>query len=148
PSAPGVPAEVFDSFLGWGITTLSEVGLILLLFLIGLEFEFHHLRGQGRAALTISLAGIVLPFALGGGLAWLIHAHVAAAIPPLPFTLFCGTALSITAIPVLGRIMMEMNITRTRLGAVTLAAAALDDVAGWILLAAVAAITHATLDPL
>jgi Kef-type K+ transport system membrane component KefB len=148
PSAPGVPAEVFDSFLGWGITTLSEVGLILLLFLIGLEFEFHHLRRQGRTALAISLAGIALPFALGCGLAWLMHAHVAAAIPSLPFTLFCGTALSITAIPVLGRIMMEMNITRTRLGAVTLAAAALDDVAGWILLATVAAIAHATLDPL
>jgi Kef-type K+ transport system membrane component KefB len=147
PGTPGVPAEVFDAFLGWGITTLSEVGLILLLFLIGLEFEFHHLRRQGRAALSISLAGIALPFALGFGLGRLMHPHVAVAVPPLAFALFCGTALSITAIPVLGRIMMEMNITRTRLGTVTLTAAALDDATGWILLAAVAAIARSQLDP-
>jgi Kef-type K+ transport system membrane component KefB len=148
PQTPGVPAEVFDSFVGWGLTVLSEVGLIVLLFLIGLEFEWHHIRRQGRAALSISLAGILLPFALGCGLAQIMHAHVAAAIPELAFALFCGTALSITAIPVLGRIMMEMNITRTRLGAVTLAAAALDDAAGWILLAAVAAVARSELDPL
>lgn len=147
PDAPGVPAAVFDAFLGWSFTALSEVGLILLLFLIGLEFEFHHLRWQGKAALSISLAGIALPFGLGFGLALLIHAHVAAATPPLAFALFCGTALSITAIPVLGRIMMEMNITRTSLGAVTLAAAAVDDAAGWILLAAVAAVARSELDP-
>jgi Kef-type K+ transport system membrane component KefB len=124
------------------------VGLILLLFLIGLEFELHHLRWQGRAALSISLAGILLPFALGTGLAWVMQPHVAATISPLAFTLFCGTALSITAIPVLGRIMMEMNITRTRLGAVAIAAAAVDDAAGWILLAAVAAVARSELDPL
>ena len=65
PGVPGVPGEVFDSFVGWGITVLSEVGLILLLFLIGLEFEWQHIRRQGRAALSISLAGILLPFVLG-----------------------------------------------------------------------------------
>ncbi|HEY7308372.1 MAG TPA: cation:proton antiporter [Gemmataceae bacterium] len=147
PGVPGVPGEVFDSFVGCGITVLSEVGLILLLFLIGLEFEWHRIRRQGRTALSISLAGILLPFALGYVLARIIHAEVAAAVPDLAFALFCGTALSITAIPVLGRIMLEMNITRTRLGAVTIAAAALDDAAGWILLAAVAAVARSELAP-
>jgi Kef-type K+ transport system membrane component KefB len=147
PALPGLSPELSDALLGWILTALSQVGLIFLLFLIGLEFDFGHLRGQGRSAFAISLAGIVLPFVLGLGLGQLLHPVTAADIAPLGFTLFLGTALAITAIPVLGRIMMELNITRTRLGAVTIAAAAVDDAAGWILLAAVAAVVRAQFDP-
>ena len=157
PTIPGLPPEVAaglsDQVFRWIFTTLSQVGLVLLLFLVGLEFDFSHLRWHGKAALAISVTGVVLPFVLGLGLAPLLLAHPhlhgegEVAARPLGFALFLGTALSITAIPILGRMMMELNITRTRLGAITIAAAAVDDATGWILLAAVAAIVRAQFDP-
>jgi len=147
PVLAGVPAPLGDALLGWILTTLSQLGLVFLLFLIGLDFDFTHLRWHGKSALAISLAGVVLPFALGVGLAYLMHPALAADVPLLGFALFFGTALSITAIPVLGRIMLELGITRTRLGAITIAAAALDDAGGWILLATVAAIVRSAFDP-
>jgi Kef-type K+ transport system membrane component KefB len=147
PGLPGVPFALADSLLGWILTALSQLGLIFLLFLIGLEFDFSHLRWHGRAALAVALAGIALPFGLGAGLAWAMHPHVTPGVQRLGFTLFFGTALSITAIPMLGRIMMELGITRTRLGALTIAAAAVDDAAGWTLLAAVAAVVRAEYAP-
>src|SRR5262249_22343 len=109
-----------------------QLGLVFLLFLIGLEFDFGHLRWHGKAALAISLSGIALPFALGLGLAPVLLPHLESPVRPVGFALFLGTALSITAIPILGRMMMEMGITRTRLGAITIAAAAVDDAFGWI----------------
>ncbi|MCI0456105.1 MAG: cation:proton antiporter [Gemmataceae bacterium] len=146
PGVAGVPAEVSDPLLGWVLTSLSQLGLILLLFLVGLEFDFSHLRWHGKSALAISATGIVLPFALGLGLAQAMRPYLEE-VPPLGFGLFLGTALSITAIPILGRIMMELNITRTRLGAITIAAAAVDDAVGWILLATVAAVVRAEFEP-
>src|SRR5262249_32623572 len=126
---------------------------IFLLFLVGLEFEGRHVREHGRAAVLISIAGIAVPFVLGAGLAPVIHDHLephpaGAAVPLLGLTLFLGVALSITAIPVLGRIMMELNVTRTRLGAITITAAAVDDACGWILLATIAAVVRSNFDPL
>lgn len=143
---PSVSAALFDATLYWVFTILSQIGLILLLFLVGLEFDFAPLRKNSRSAFFISLTGLVLPFALGSGLAVWMHPRLAAdpdlaAQPPfLGFVLFLGTAMSITALPILGRLMMELNITRTRVGAITITAAAMDDVAGWILLATVSAI--------
>jgi Kef-type K+ transport system membrane component KefB len=147
PPVAGLPARLGDALLGWILTTLSQLGLVFLLFLIGLEFDFGHLRWHGQSAFAISVAGMVLPFGLGFGVALLMQPSVAGDHPPLGFALFLATAMSITAIPMLGRIMMELNITRTRLGAVTIAAAAVDDAAGWILLAAVAAIVQAEFSP-
>jgi Kef-type K+ transport system membrane component KefB len=143
PTTAEMVAPLFDSLLGWILTTLSQLGLIFLLFLIGLEFDFSHLRWQGKAVLGISLAGIALPFSLGASLAYLMRPLVAPELPVVEFSLFLGTALSITALPILGRIMMELNITRTRLGTITISAAAVDDAVGWILLASVAAIVRA-----
>jgi Kef-type K+ transport system membrane component KefB len=143
PILAGLPAEFSDALLGWVLTGLSQIGLILLLFLIGLDFDFTHLRWHGLSALAISIAGIAVPFGLGFALARVLQPLLAHGIPELGFALFLGTAMSITAIPVLGRIMMELNITRTRLGSVTIAAAAVDDAAGWILLASVAGVVQA-----
>jgi Kef-type K+ transport system membrane component KefB len=142
PHVHGLPPELGQTLLGWILTTLSQLGLILLLFLIGLEFDFSHLRWHGKSAFAISLGGMFVPFGLGLGLAVWMRPHVAPDIPLLGFSLFLATALSITAIPILGRMMMELNMTRTRLGAVTIAAAAVDDAVGWILLATVAAIVQ------
>jgi len=146
PHDAAVAAALFDATLHWVFTVLSQIGLILLLFLVGLEFDFGHLRKNGRSAIGISLAGLVLPFVLGAALACWMYPRLAAdpdlvVQPPFfGFVLFLGTALSITALPILGRLMMELNITRTRVGAITITAAAMDDVAGWILLATVSAI--------
>ena len=126
------------------LTTLSQIGLILLLFLIGLEFDFSHVRKQGWRAAAISIAGVVTPFALGVGLAIAMVPRLEslgapASLHPLCFALFLGTALSITAIPILGRILIEMGMQHTAIGATVVAAAACDDAVGWILLAAVSA---------
>jgi Kef-type K+ transport system membrane component KefB len=148
PEVPGMPFELSDALLGWILTTLSQLGLVFLLFLIGLEFDFSHLRWHGKSAFAISIAGVALPFGLGIGLALWMHPLVAPTVPALGFTLFLGTALSITAIPILGRMMMELHITRTRLGAITISAAAVDDAGGWILLASVAAIVGSNFEPM
>jgi Kef-type K+ transport system membrane component KefB len=147
PAVAGMPAELSNPLLGWMLTTLSQLGLVLLLFLIGMEFDFSHLRRRGRSALTISVSGVALPFALGIGLALVMQPFVVGDVSRLGFALFLGTALSITAIPILGRMMMELGITRTQLGALTISAAAVDDATGWILLAAVAAFARAEFNP-
>jgi Kef-type K+ transport system membrane component KefB len=148
-----VDQPIADAMLPKVFTVIAQIGLIFLLFLVGLEFEGRHLREHGRAAVLISLAGIAVPFALGAGLAPMIYAHLephptAGPVSLTGLTLFLGVALSITAMPVLGRIMMELNITRTRLGAITITAAAVDDAFGWILLASVATVVKANFDPL
>ncbi|MFO0880772.1 MAG: cation:proton antiporter [Gemmataceae bacterium] len=148
PTIAELPPDASDLMLSRVLTALAQIGLILLLFLIGLEFDFGHLRYTGPAALAISLAGVLLPFGLGIGLGTWMHGLVAPGIPWLSFVLFMGTSMSITAIPILGRMMMEMGITRTRIAAVTISAAAVDDACGWILLAAVAAASRTTFSAL
>ena len=153
PPLPGVEQPIADAVFPKIFTVIAQFGLVFLLFLVGLEFEHAHVRTHGRAATLISLTGILVPFALGAALAPAIHPHLEphptrGAIPLTGFTLFLGVALSITAMPVLGRIMMELGITRTRLGAITLTAAAVDDACGWVLLATVAAVVRANFDPL
>ena len=131
---------LFATTLHWIFTILSQIGLVLLLFLIGLEFDFSHLKSKGKAAAMISFFGIAAPFSLGVGLAYLIYPIVAdASIPFLGFSLFVGTAMSITALPMLGRMMMEMGITNSRIGVITISAAAVNDAMGWIILATIAA---------
>jgi Kef-type K+ transport system membrane component KefB len=149
--APGLWDTIFtphDPVIPHLFEILSQLGLIFLLFLIGLEFDFSHLRRHGRSSLLISIAGIALPFTLGVGLAHGMYPYVgqtaSGAIDLRGFSLFMGTAMSITAIPILGRMMMELGITRTRLGAITITAAAIDDATGWILLATVTALVSAS----
>jgi Kef-type K+ transport system membrane component KefB len=150
---PDVSAMIFVPTVKPVFHVLSQLGLIFLLFLIGLEFDFSHLRARGRAAVSISVTGVVLPFALGWGLGQVLYPRLNApeGWPPLDprgFALFMGTAMSITALPTLGRMMMELNITRTRIGAITITAAAVDDATGWIMLAAVGAMVRADFDVL
>jgi len=146
PHATAVPPELFDATLNWIFTALSQIGLILLLFLVGLEFDFRHLRSSGKAAFAISAAGIILPFSLGTLVAVILHPvlephPLSQRVPELShLALFLGTAMSITALPILGRMMMELNLTRTRVGTITISAAAVDDAAGWTILAAVSAL--------
>jgi Kef-type K+ transport system membrane component KefB len=143
---PEVTAALFQGLVGPVFSILSQLGLILLMFLIGLEFNFGHLREFRRTALWISVSGIVLPFTLG-----ILVARVMRPMVPgvnfLGFSLFMATALSITALPILGRMLVEFNLNRTRLGCLTITAAACDDVAGWVILATVSTLVRSEFNP-
>lgn len=141
--APQTFHYVFQSVPATPMTMMSQIGLILLMFQIGLEFDFNHLRAPKNrtVVLAVAAAGIVLPFALGLAIGYASAPYLAANINPTAYSLFIATALSITAVPILGRIMMEFNITRHYLGTITITSAAINDVIGWFLLAAITALT-------
>lgn len=123
----------------------SQLGLVFFMFLVGLEFDSGLLRGQGKASVAISNAGILVPFALGSLASIPLHATLAPeGVSRLAFGLFLGTAMSVTAFPVLARILAERRLIRTPIGALALAAAAVDDVTAWCLLAFVVAVAGAS----
>lgn len=144
--APGLFAVVFQNEAAApSMNILSQLGLILLMFQIGLDFDFSHLREKqnARAVALVSAASILLPFTIGFFLARISAPYLAPDVDLLGYELFVATAFSITAIPILGRIMMEFGLTKTRLGAITITSAAINDVIGWILLAVISAMVSA-----
>jgi Kef-type K+ transport system membrane component KefB len=123
---------------------LSQIGLILFMFIIGIELDLKVLQNRAKEAIVISHASIVIPFALGIGLAYFVYYRFApVGIAFLPFALFMGIAMSITAFPVLARIVQERGIHKTKLGAIVITCAAADDITAWCILAAVIAIVKA-----
>jgi Kef-type K+ transport system membrane component KefB len=134
---------VFHSVSSTPISVISQVGLTLLMFQIGMDFEFAHLteKRNRRAVSLISAATIILPFVFGMMLGQISAPYLAPGINPLPYSLFLGAALSITAVPILGRILMELDLTRTPLGAVVISSAAINDVMGWLALAVISALS-------
>jgi Kef-type K+ transport system membrane component KefB len=123
---------------------LSQIGLILFMFVIGMELDLKVLRNRAKEAVVISHASIVIPFALGIGLAYFVYFKFApVGVAFLPFALFMGISMSITAFPVLARIVQERGIHKTKLGAIVITCAAADDITAWCILAAVIAIVKA-----
>ncbi|MDI9256410.1 MULTISPECIES: cation:proton antiporter domain-containing protein [Flavobacterium] len=126
------------------LQVLSQVGLILFMFVIGMELDLKVLKNKANDAVVISHASIVIPFALGIGLSYFIyHQFAPSGIEFLSFSLFMGIAMSITAFPVLARIVQERGMHKTRLGTIVITCAAADDITAWCLLAAVIAIVKA-----
>lgn len=123
---------------------LSQIGLILFMYVIGMELDLKVLKNQAKEAVVISHASIVIPFALGMGLSYFIyHQFAPQGVDFLSFSLFMGIAMSITAFPVLARIVQERGINKTRLGTIVITCAAADDITAWCILAAVIAIVKA-----
>lgn len=123
---------------------LSQVGLILFMYVIGMELDLKMLRNQARDAVVISHASIIIPYFLGMGLAYYMYREFAPAnISFLSFALFMGIAMSITAFPVLARIIQERDLTKTKLGRIVITCAATDDITAWCILATVIAIVKA-----
>ncbi|BDA77146.1 cation/H(+) antiporter [Leptospira kobayashii] len=124
--------------------TFSQIGLVLFMFIIGMELDVKVLKNKAHTAVIISHASIIFPFFLGMILAYYLYQDYAPDnISFVSFSLFLGIAMSITAFPVLARILQERNLTRTPLGALVLTCAAADDITAWILLAIIVTISKA-----
>ncbi|TRX38480.1 cation/H(+) antiporter [Flavobacterium sp. ZT3R18] len=123
---------------------LSQIGLIFFMFVIGMELDLKALKNKAHDAVVISHASIIIPFSLGLGLAYFMyHSFAPSGVEFTSFALFLGIAMSITAFPVLARIVQERGIHKTKLGAIAITCAAADDITAWCILAAVIAIVKA-----
>ena len=142
---PRFSAALFPASSMSTLSLLSQVGLVLFMFLIGLELDGRLLRGRGHASVLISHTSILVPFGLGSIVAlWLYPQLAPKGVRFSSFTLFMGVAMSITAFPVLARILAERRLLRSPVGAVAVACAAVDDVTAWCLLAFVVSIVRAS----
>ncbi|MFJ9804239.1 cation:proton antiporter domain-containing protein [Streptomyces wuyuanensis] len=125
-------------------SVLGQIGLLGFMFLVGLELDLGALRGSSRTAVAVSQAGMLVPLCLGALLAFPLYGRLAPdGVGFVPFTLFMAVAMSVTAFPVLARILVDRGLYGTPLGALAMACAAVDDVAAWCLLALVVALTAA-----
>jgi Kef-type K+ transport system membrane component KefB len=142
--APGAQAFVFPASSMDFLKLLSQIGVILFMFVVGIDLNVQHLRQKAHAAVLVSHASIIVPFFLGITLSLLIYPSMA---PPHisfnAFALFIGVAMSITAFPVLARIIEERGLNGTHLGSIVIACAAVDDVTAWCILAMVITVVKA-----
>lgn len=142
---PEISAFIFPQETLGVLKLLSQIGVCLFMFVVGLELEVGQVRARAQTAVLVSHVSIVFPFALGVLLAVQLYStYAAAGTAFLPFALFMGIALSITAFPVLARILKERGIEKTFLGSTAIVCAAVDDATAWTILAFVVAIAHAT----
>jgi Kef-type K+ transport system membrane component KefB/nucleotide-binding universal stress UspA family protein len=143
--APELSASLFPPNSLPVLNTLSQVGLLLFMFLVGLEFDPRLLRGRGHTAVVTSHASIVVPFTLGAALTLLLYPRLSdSSVSFTAFALFMGAAMSVTAFPVLARILTERNLLGTKVGALAIACAAVGDVTAWTILAVVVAIVRSS----
>lgn len=142
--APGVFSKLFPVESIDSIALLSQFGLILFMFVIGMELDLSEIKKRFRQTVVISHAGIIIPFILGAVAAVGLYGRYASEETPLlPFVLFIGISMSITAFPVLARILQERGEMKSNLGIITLASAANGDITAWCLLAMILAISQA-----
>jgi Kef-type K+ transport system membrane component KefB len=140
---PEAFAFVFPASSMPALTVLSQLGLLLFMFVVGLEVDLTRVLKQRAAVVLISNVSIALPLALGVGLAKALYPRFAVEkVAFSPFALFMGTAMSITAFPVLARILKERNLLGTGLGSMAISCAAIDDISAWLLLAVLTAMLH------
>lgn len=141
---PEFSAFLFPASSLGNLQFLSQIGLILFMFIVGMELDLNVLKNKAKDAVVVSHASIIFPFALGIALSYFLYINFA---PPdikfLSFSLFIGIAMSITAFPVLARIVQERGLSKTRIGTIVITCAAADDITAWCILAVVIAIVKA-----
>jgi len=149
---PSLVGLIFPDFFGFifpsnslsNLHFLSQVGLILFMFIVGMELDLQVLKRQSKAAVIISHASIIFPYFLGVALAYFLYLEFAPKnVDFTSFALFMGIAMSITAFPVLARIVQERGMTKSSVGLTVITCAAVDDISAWCLLAIVIAIVKA-----
>jgi Kef-type K+ transport system membrane component KefB len=134
---------VFPSSSMPALTVLSQLGLLLFMFVVGLEVDLKRILKQRAAVILISNVSVLLPLALGVGLAKALYPQFAGnQLAFSPFALFMGTAMSVTAFPVLARILKERDLLGTGLGGMAISCAAIDDISAWLLLAVLTAMVR------
>jgi len=142
--APQVSSQLLPPAIAPFLAVIAQVGIILFTFLVGLELDTGLLRQRTRASIAISHASIVVPFLLGAGFAlWLYPRFADGSVSFTAFALFIGVAMSVTAFPVLARILTDSKLQTSRMGVLALACAAVDDVTAWCLLALVVGVARA-----
>jgi K+:H+ antiporter len=143
--APDLHSSLFPPASLGLLSSLSYVGLLLFMFLVGLELDLRQLRELGRAAVVTSQVSIILPFAFGSLFALYLYPRLSDPnVSVIGFILFMGAAMSVTAFPVLARILTEHNMLRTRVGSVAITCAAVDDVTAWCILAGIIVIVRSS----
>ena len=138
---PAFSLTLFGQRASAPITIISQIGLILLMFQIGMDFEFGHLGTprNRRAAIFVTIFSISVPLVVGTLIGRWSAPTLAAGIDPVRYSLFIGLGMAITAVPILGRILRQYNLTRTEVGVVAISAAAINDVIGWLFLSVLSA---------
>jgi Kef-type K+ transport system membrane component KefB len=145
--APGASAWLFPDTVMPLLNIVAQLGVLFYMFMVGLEFDAAVLHRRGHVATAISHASIIAPFLLGATLALVLYGRLSHdGVPFVVFALFLGVSMSVTAFPVLARILTDRNMHRTPLGAIALACAAVDDVTAWCLLALVVGVAQARTD--
>lgn len=141
---PRASSYLFPDAVVDALVVLAQIGLVLFMFLIGLSFDLDELRGLGRKAVVISYASIIAPLVLGATLGLWLHPRFGDGAPRLGFVLFMGTAMAVTAFPVLARVLQETGLTHTRVGVLSITCAAVGDVTAWCVLAVVVAVVDSS----
>ena len=142
--APGVSGVIFPASSLPFLESLSQIGLVLYLYAVGLEHDPRTLKGHGATAFLTSHASIAIPFVLGATLSLFLYPRLADDRTTfIQFALFLGAAMSITAFPVLARILEEEHLVNTPVGGIAIICAAVNDVTGWLIVAAVLLLVHA-----
>src|SRR3984957_2494629 len=142
--APQAASRLIASDVVPYLSVISQIGVVLYMFLVGVELDIELLRRRTQASVLISHTSIVVPFLLGSALAlWLYPSYAYGGVRFTSFALFAGVAMSITAFPVLARILTDRGMQKSPTGVLALACAAANDVTAWCLLAFVVAVTRA-----
>lgn len=144
---PNFTATIFPAAAMPNFNLVANLGLILFLFIVGLEVDLRIVRKNARVAISVGTASLVVPFAFGCLIAWVLFREYSSTLTKANFgvfLLFIGTAFSITAFPVLARILTELKLLRTDVGVTVLSAGVGNDVVGWILLALTIALVNAS----
>jgi Kef-type K+ transport system membrane component KefB len=142
--APETARFVLPPMVAPQLSVIAQVGVVIFMFLVGLELDTSRLRKRTHATVAISHASIVAPFLLGSALAlWLYPQFSSSAVPFTLFALFLGVSLSVTAFPVLARILTDRRMHKSQIGVIALTCAAVDDVSAWCLLAVIVGLAKA-----